>query len=144
MLQRYPVDLTLAEDGTIVAQAVDLPEALTFGDTEAEALATVRDALHVALTGYLEDRRDIPAPSRPKRGQQSIALDPTTALKLGIYRGMREHGMTQAALAEQLAIDARQVRRILDLDHNTRLDHLEAALAAVGKRLVIDLVDRVA
>ena len=93
MLQRYPVDLTLAEDGTIVAQAVDLPEALTFGDTEAEALATVRDALHVALTGYLEDRRDIPAPSRPKRGQQSIALDPTTALKLGIYRGMREHGI---------------------------------------------------
>ncbi|HZA65357.1 MAG TPA: hypothetical protein VE592_00320, partial [Geminicoccaceae bacterium] len=66
---------------------------------------------------------------------------PLAAAKLAIYQGMREAGLTQAALAERLACDPRQVRRLLDLDHHSRLDQLEAALSALGKRLVIEVQD---
>jgi hypothetical protein len=33
------------------------------------------------------------------------------------------------------------VRRLLDLDHRSRLDQLEAALGVIGKRLVLDVRD---
>jgi hypothetical protein len=35
--------------------------------------------------------------------------------------------------------DPRRVRRLLDLDHHSRLDQLAAALSALGKRLVIEV-----
>jgi hypothetical protein len=33
------------------------------------------------------------------------------------------------------------VRRLLDLDHRSRLDQLETALGALGKRLVLEVQD---
>ncbi|MGH8489736.1 MAG: hypothetical protein ACREXS_12940 [Gammaproteobacteria bacterium] len=36
-----------------------------------------------------------------------------------------------------MRIDGRQVRRILDLDHNTRIDHLLRALEVLGKRVSV-------
>jgi antitoxin HicB len=34
-----------------------------------------------------------------------------------------------------------QIDRLLDLNHASRLDQIEAALAALGKRLTLDLAD---
>jgi hypothetical protein len=42
---------------------------------------------------------------------------------------------------ECLHVDGRQVRRILDLDHNTTLSQLTSALKCLGKELVIDIRD---
>ncbi|MBW2618591.1 MAG: hypothetical protein JRC92_06925 [Deltaproteobacteria bacterium] len=61
------------------------------------------------------------------------------AAKLAIYQAMHDQEVSQLELAERLGCDARQVRRILDLDHASRLDQLEAALKALGKRLVVDI-----
>lgn len=63
------------------------------------------------------------------------------AAKVAIYQAMRGAGLSQAALAERLGCDPRQVRRLLDLDHRSRLDQLESALAAQGKRLVLEVRD---
>ena len=62
-------------------------------------------------------------------------------MKLAIYQGMRNQGITQATLAERMGVDGRQVRRILDLDHNTTLSHIVFALKCLGKELVIDIRD---
>jgi len=139
MLQAYPADIKPNSVGGFIAKFPDVPEALTEADTKAEALQWAQDALVVALTGYLEDRLDIPQPSEPKRGQSLVALPPLIALKLAIYRAMREQGMSQNELARRLGCDSRQVRRILDLDHNSRLDLLNAALKALGKKLLLDV-----
>lgn len=50
------------------------------------------------------------------------------AAKLAIDQATRDAGLTQAALAERLGCDPRQVRRLLDLDQRSRLDQLKAAL----------------
>jgi antitoxin HicB len=50
------------ENGTIIAKFPDVPEAITVGADEANALEWAQDALVVALTGYIEERRDIPTP----------------------------------------------------------------------------------
>ncbi len=60
------------------------------------------------------------------------------AAKLAIYQAMRDKGVTQVALARRLGCDPKDVRRLLDPMHRSRLDRLEAAL---GKRLVIEVRD---
>jgi antitoxin HicB len=141
MLYAFPAVLPPDENGTFIASFPDVPEALTEADTLPELLYWAADALHVALTGYLDDHRDIPHPSRPKRGQPTVALPPHTALKLAIYQAMRDQGLSQNELARRLECDPRQVRRLIDLDHHSRLDLMEAALKALGKRLVLDVQD---
>ena len=139
MLQRYPVVLTIDENDTIIAEFPDVPEAMTVGADDTNALNWAQDALVVALTGYIEERRDIPPPSKPQKGQKTVSLPPQAAMKLAIYQGMRDQGITQAALGECLGVDGRQIRRILDLDHNTSLSQLVRALKCLGKELVIDI-----
>jgi antitoxin HicB len=141
MLQSYPIILTPDENGSVIARFPDVPEAMTVGADENNAVEWAQDALVVALTGYVDDRRDIPPPSKPKKGQKSIHLPPQVAMKLTIYQAMRDQGITQAALGECMEVDSRQVRRILDLDHNTSLAQLVRALQCLGKELVIDIQD---
>lgn len=141
MLQSYPVKLTPDENGTVIAQFPDVPEAITVGADDTTVLEWAQDALVVALTGYIEDRRDIPKPSTPQKGQKAVHLPPQVAMKIAIYQGLRDQGITQAAFAERMDVDGRQVRRILDLDHKTTLSHLVFALKCLGKELVIDIRD---
>jgi predicted RNase H-like HicB family nuclease len=44
------------------------PRRLTIGSDEKKAIQWTQDALIVALTGYIEERRDIPPPSKAKKG----------------------------------------------------------------------------
>jgi antitoxin HicB len=138
---RYPLTLRPDRNGTIIAQAVDAPGALTVGRDEADAIAQARDALLTLFAYLISEDEPLPSPSRPKRRQPCAVLPPMAAAKLAIYQAMREAGLTKAALAERLRCDPCQVRRLLDLDHHSRLDQLEAALFALGKRLVIDVQD---
>jgi antitoxin HicB len=138
---QYPLKLTPDENGTIIAQAVDVPGALTVGKDEPDAIVQAGDALTTLFAYLIAGGEPIPPPSRPKRGQPCAALPPLVAAKLAIYEAMRAAGLTQASLAERLGCDPRQVRRLLDLDHRSRLDQLEAALAVLGKRLVIEVRD---
>ncbi len=137
----YPVVLAPNGQGGFIVEFPDVPEALTEGASEAEALRWAEDALAVALSGYVDDNRDIPRPSRLGRGRHAVSLPPMAAAKLAIYQAMRDQRLTRADLAQRMGCDARQTRRLLDLDHNSRLDQLESALAALGKRLVVEVKD---
>lgn len=138
---RYPATLTRASNGTVVAAFPDVPEARTAGNDEGQALERAADALETALAGYLEERRDLPRPSRPRKGQRLVSLSPMAAAKLAIYQAMRDRGVSQVELARRLDCDPKDVRRLLDLMHRSRLDRLEAALRALGKRLVLEVQD---
>ena len=111
----YPVRLEAEEGGPVLASFPDIPEALTEGATEREALAEAEDCLVAALGGYIEARRDIPRPS-PGRGRPLVALP---------------------ALVKQLGTVEGTVRRLLDLDHRSHIGQVEAALHALGQRLVV-------
>jgi antitoxin HicB len=54
---------------------------------------------------------------------------------------MREAGVGKADLARRLNWHMPQVNRVLDLRHASRIDQLEAALAALGKKLVLEIED---
>ena len=57
--------------------------------------------------------------------------------KAALYLAIREAGITTSDLARRIGVPAAEVRRLLDPRHNTRLRQLEAALAALGQRLVV-------
>lgn len=71
---RYPVDLT-PDDGSILVTFPDVPEAITQGEDEADALRHAADALETALEFYTEAGREFPTPSTPKPGQHVIVTD---------------------------------------------------------------------
>ena len=135
----YSVTLKSYRGGQVGAFFADVPEAITAGTNEAEALDRAQDALLVALSSYLEDGRPLPRPSKAKRGQPVVVLPLRAAIKLAIHEAMCEQGVSQAQLGEMLRIDGRQVRRILNLDHESKLSQLEAALAALGLRASVSV-----
>ncbi len=141
MCQAYPVTFRNDKNGTVIAEVPDVPGTATVGTDRAEALERVGGALIAMLSAMIEDRESIPPPSRAKKGQSVVSLPPLIAAKLAIHRAMRDRRMNQAQLAARLGSDARQVRRLLDLHHNSRLDQLESALRVLGKRLVLDVVE---
>jgi antitoxin HicB len=135
----YPVILTNLENGDLMATFPDVPEAITYGRDLPHALAMAEDALLTAFEFYFDDRRPVPKPSKPEPDQQVITLSPLAVAKLAIYHAMLEAKISQVELAGRLGCDPRQVRRLLDLRHNSRLDQLEKALKALGRRLVVEV-----
>jgi antitoxin HicB len=136
---RYALRLRPDQNGTIIAQAVDGPGALTVGRDERDAVGQAVEALITLFARLMAQGEPLPRPSPPKPGQACATLPPMVAAKLAIYGAMREAGVDEAALAGRLGCEVRQVRRLLDLDHPSRLDQLDAALAALGKRLVVEV-----
>lgn len=59
--------------------------------------------------------------------------------KAALYDAMRAQGVGRAELARRLRWHLPQVNRVLDLRHASRMEHVEAALAALGLRLVVDV-----
>jgi antitoxin HicB len=136
----YPVDLERDTNGTLLVTFPEFAEAVTFGDDESDALLRAVDALETVLAARIDDREEIPLPS-PAAGRPSVVLPALTAAKVLLYRAMRERGVRKADLARRLGWHGPQIDRLLDLNHASRLDQIEAALAALGKRLTLDLAD---
>lgn len=133
----YPVTLTPDDNGTVLVTFADVPEAITFGADEDEALLQAVDALESALAFYVADRLPLPTPSRPKRGQRTVRPSALEGAKLGVYQAMTEQGIKKAELARRLGWHMPQVDRLFDLRHASRLDQIEAAARALGRHLVV-------
>lgn len=119
----------------------DLPEALTGGADLDDTLAQAADCLAEALAGRIARGDGIPVPSKPKRGQNPVSVPLYLAPKLALYLAMREGGMRNTELAKRLGISETVVRRMLDPKHNTKPEKIQAALAALGKRIVVRFED---
>lgn len=127
----YPITLE-PDDGTRLATSPDFPELTTFGDDRDEAAARAIHALEEAIAARIHDRRNIPTPSR---GETYAVLPTLTPVKVMLYQGMREQGVGKAELARRLGWHMPQVDRVLDVQHRSRLDQMDAALAAIGRQL---------
>lgn len=135
----FRIALTRDDNGTIMVTFPDFPEAVTYGDDEDEARLRAVDALETAIEARIADREDIPAPTRPKKGESIIALPTLMALKVELYREMRAQKVTKAHLAQLLRWHAPQVDRLLDVHHHSRLDQMDAAFAALRKRISVKI-----
>ena len=129
----YPIVLE-EDDGTVLATSPDFPELVTFGEDRREALVRAVAALEEAVAARMSGKKDVPLPSS---GGECVVLPTLTAVKVMLYQGMREQGVGKAELARRLGWHLPQVDRVLDVEHRSRLDRMDAALGAIGKRLVV-------
>ena len=136
----FPVTLTPDGD-TVLVSFPDVPEAITFGADEEEALLHAVDALETALSFYVESRKPLPRPSKPRRGQRTVRPSALEGAKLGVYQAMTEQGVRKAELARRLGWHLPQVDRLLDLHHASKLEQIEAAARALGRRLEVRVTE---
>ena len=132
---RYTVTLAPDDNGTILATVPDIPEAVTFGEDREDALARAADAIETAIMGYMAARADIPQPVAT--GPDMATLPALASAKIELYRAMRAEGVGKAALAKRLGLALPQIDRLIDLRHNSRLDAMERAFAALGRSMSI-------
>ena len=131
----YPVTLT-PDEGTLLVTFPDVPEAITFGLDEDEALLQAVDALETALSFYVGNRQPLPVPSAAE-GRPTVRPSALECAKLGVYRAMMEQGIKKAELARRLGWHLPQVDRLFDLNHASRFDQIEAAARALGRRVEV-------
>ena len=135
----YPVILT-PDEGTVLVTFPDVPEAITFGADEDEALLHAVDALETGLSFYVDSRKALPAVSQPAPGQKTVRPSALECAKLGVYQAMTEQGIKKAELARRLGWHMPQVDRLFDLRHASKLDQIEAAATVLGRHIEVTVV----
>jgi antitoxin HicB len=133
----YPYTVHQSDDGAWQVRFPDVPEAMTEGETEDEAHALATDVLLAALGGLAKLKRDLPEASA--KGRFFAVVPMLQAAKLALYQAMREHGLNKVTLAHKLGKQEGEVRRMLDLDHQTRIGSLENALWQLGKQIASEV-----
>lgn len=133
----YPAHFEEAPEGGFVVTFRDIPEAITQGDTEAEALEMAADALLVAMDFYFEDRRPVPPASSPRQGERMVPLPASAWAKVLLLNEMLAQGITPAELARRLGTRPQEVNRIVNLTHTTKIDTIGQALASLGKNMEV-------
>ena len=131
----YPATLTPdTQDGGFVVTFVDVPEAITQGDDVSEALRQAADCLEEAMVGRIRRHGDIPKASPIRAGNMPWPARPYGGQSCLVY--VRQTQLTQVELAARLHCDEKEVRRLLDPRHASKLSRMEA-LAILGQQLVI-------
>ena len=129
----YPI--RLEEDvGTVMATSPDFPELTTFGDDRDDALMRAVDALEEAIAARIHAGQNIPPPSK---GEVRVGMPTLTAVKVILYQGMRDDGVGKAELARRLGWHLPQVDRVLDIQHRSRMDQMDAALGVIDRQLYV-------
>jgi len=132
----YHVELTPDDNETLLVLCPSLPMVATFGETREAALAHARDAIETALASMIADAEDIPPADS---AGTLVRLPMLTTLKVALYRALREAGITRAELARRLGWKRESVDRLFRLDHASRLEQIEAAMAAIGKTFEVEV-----
>jgi antitoxin HicB len=137
---KYPATFTPAEEGGFVITFRDIPEAISQGDDEAEALDMAADVLLTVMDFYFEDRRPVPMPSAPQEGERMIPLPLSAASKVLLLNEMLAQDVGPSELARRMGTSKQEANRLTDLKHATKIDRIADAMAALGRDL--DLVVR--
>jgi antitoxin HicB len=114
----------------------------TQGDDFPDAMQMAADALGTALAFLISRNEDLPRPSaRRGANYHTVSLPPLQSAKIALYLAFRESGLRKTELARRIGIPKTNVDRLFDLRHASRLDQIDAALHALGKRLVVSVQD---
>ena len=138
----FAAEFTNDPDGGVLVVFPDVPEAITHGEDHAEARKNAAEALGMALRGYLADGEPLPCPAaKGKKGLVDIPVEASDALKIAVIEAFQAAGISKSEFARRLGKAVTEAQRILDPDHPTKLASLTAALAVLGKELVVSVRD---
>lgn len=117
----------------------DLPQLNSYGDDEAHAMAEAVDAIESTLSIYVDERKAIPEATPAQPGEKVVYLSAVTVAKIVLWNTMIERDMRKADLRRLLGVHQVQGDRLVDFLHTSKMEQVEAALAALGKRLTVSV-----
>jgi antitoxin HicB len=126
--------------GGYVVTFRDIPEAITQGEDVDDALQNAKDALETAMQFYLDDRREVPMPSAPRKGERLVALPASEALKVLLLNEMVRQQVKPSELARRMRTSKQEVNRLTTLKHATKVDAIENAFHALDREVKFELV----
>jgi antitoxin HicB len=127
------------KEGGFVITFRDIPEAITQAETIEDGLLEAADCLEEAIAGRIDDGLPIPTPSKVRRAEYLIAVPAQMTIKAALYLTMIEKQVNKSELARRLNVDVREVRRMLNPHHGTKLPSMEQALAVLGKQIELHI-----
>ncbi|HEY1259085.1 MAG TPA: type II toxin-antitoxin system HicB family antitoxin [Stellaceae bacterium] len=133
MRYAFPYELQPQPEGGFTVTFPDVPEAITQGETQAEATAMAEDALVTALSFYTDRAEPLPRPSAA-HGRPVAYLPALVAAKLALHDAMLASGISNVELALRLGTDEKMVRRLRNPLHQSRINQVDAALRVLGRR----------
>jgi antitoxin HicB len=135
----YPVKLTKDTNGTYLVEMPDIPEVTSVGDDIEDALVNVLDALEAAVQIYFDNRKAVPLPSKPKRGQKKVCLPALETSKVLLWNEMLRQNIRKAELARRLHVHTPQIDRLFSIRHSSKIEFVEKAIHALGRQISISL-----
>ncbi|WP_120993120.1 type II toxin-antitoxin system HicB family antitoxin [Stutzerimonas urumqiensis] len=135
----YAVRFETHDSPGIAVFCRDLPELNSYGDDEAHALSEAVDAIETTLSLYVDQRRAIPAATPAEPGEHVVALPTVTVAKIHLWNEMMARGMRKADLCRLLDLKPVTADRLVDFLHASKIEQIEKALAALGKRLRVSI-----
>lgn len=125
--------------GGFVVTFPDFGYGVTQAETGEEAMEMAQDLLMLTIGDYIRESRPLPAPKRHRGTRfRPVRLPALQAAKVDLYAAFLESGLKKAEFARRIGIPKTHIDRLFSLRHHSRLDQLEAAFGALGKRLHVE------
>jgi antitoxin HicB len=128
----WPVQLDADEEGP------DFGVGVTQGDDREEALATGADVLDTMVANRMAEGWGLPGAVAGAGATAGAARTPRRRQGESVP-GHAPGGIEKPELARRLEIAAKNIDRLFSIHHMTRFEQIEAALAVVGRRLVVSV-----
>jgi len=135
----YAIRFEQCDGAGVAVFCRDLPELNSYGDDRAHAISEAVDAIETTLSLYVDQRREIPSASAAEPGEHVVHLSAVTVAKIHLWNEMMARGMRKADLRRLIGGAPPQTDRLVDFLHTSKIEQLEGALQALGKRLAVGL-----
>jgi antitoxin HicB len=131
-----------AKEGGFVITIPDFGWGISQGDSEEEAQLMASALLQTLIQEHIRKGERLPYPTKPRgRKHRPVRLPALQAAKTELYAAFIASGLRKAELSRRLGIPKTTVDRLFDFGNHTRLDQIEAAFAALGKRISFEVRD---
>jgi len=135
----YTLEINHEEGAGAWLTCVEVPEMHAAGDTLADALEDVADAMDTALSIYVDQGRPIPAGRWGEDLGTRFHLSALTAAKVALWNTMLVVGIGRGELAARLGCSRQVIDRLVDILHTSKIEQVERALAVLGRRIYVSI-----
>jgi antitoxin HicB len=126
--------------GGYVVTFPDFGYGVTQGESDVEAVEMAQDLLMLTIGDFIKESRPLPVPKRHRGAKfRPVALPALQAAKVDLYISFLESGLKKAEFARRIGIPKTHIERLFSLRHHSRLDQIESAFTALGKRLHVEV-----
>lgn len=139
-----PIDVVPDDNDTLLVTCRYLPEVTTFADGLADAREKGREAIEEALGARLSRWEGFDLPDGDELGDamkagKFVKVSLQATMKVLLFLACKQMEVTRAELARRLGWHREQVDRLFRIDHASRVDQIDAAMAAIGKTFDLEV-----